>query len=185
MKRFWTVVGNSILFIAIALIVYFLARYAADNELVRSFAEQYGYLGIFGVSIFSGFNIVVPIPVSAFMPLFFSLGLNIIFVILVIAVGLTVADGVTYVLGLLGRRIVSPNSKILKRLYMFRDKNKYMPLIVLALFASFAPLPNEVLIIPMAFMGYRARHVIPIVFVGNIIFNSITAFGILAVVSLI
>lgn len=51
---------------------------------------------------------------------------------------------------------------------------------MLFLYAALVPFPNEILIIPLAFTGYRVLYILPPLLVGNGIFNLLAGFGIVS-----
>ena len=57
-------------------------------------------------------------------------------------------------------------------------RHRFLPLGLLFLYAAFVPLPNELLVIPMAFMRYSMAAVMTAVLFGNVIFNTMWAFGV-------
>lgn len=166
-----------ILFVVVILgIAFYFGKTASSNEAIQGLVSSYGYIGIFLLSIASGFNIIVPIPVISFLPLFIESGLSFWITIFVISLGLTAGDALGFFIGRIGREAVSAQSKkIIERLEYLRTKYQYIPLIVMFVYASLVPLPNEVLVIPLAFMGYKLKTLFPIVLIGNILFN--TLFG--------
>ena len=155
--------------------------HARENDLVLSFVAQYGYLGIFLFGIVSGFSLIFPIPLATFTPLFVEAGLNIWILVVVIACGMTIGDCVGYYLGSLGgKTFIHQNpSTIAAKLDKWKSKHKSLPYLLLFAYASFAPAANEVLVIPMGFLGYELKYILPAVFFGNIIFNALIAFGFL------
>lgn len=169
-------------------VAYWLARLAHDSETVRMTVASYSYVGVFTVSFISGLNLVVPLPAVAFLPVFIEAGLDYIWVAVVMSAGMTIADAVAYGFGSLGRKayvVAKGNGRAIRRIEGFRKRHKHGPLLALFAFASFAPLPNEVMVIPMGVLGYRLRHILPIVFIGNIIFNTLYAAGIIKVFELL
>lgn len=166
--------------IVIGLALWF-AQFARDSDFVKAMVLQYGYAAIFFISLISGFNILFPIPSPSFVPLFLESGLNLWITILVMTVGLTIADLLGFIIGKIGRNIAEgwKNQKIIKRLERLREKNFWAPIIFLFFFATSAPLPNEVVVIPLAFIGYQARHLFIPLFLGHIIFNTWTSFAII------
>lgn len=164
------------------------ALYAAlridDVAFVEPLIVSYGYVGVFLVSIVSGFNLIVPVPAITFLPLFTEAGLSSVLIVLVIACGVTLADSISFYVGRLGRGVVAEASKsagkVVQRLSRIREAYPRAPLAILFCFASFAPLPNEVLALPLGVLGYRARVIIPILFSGNLLFNTLAATGVLA-----
>jgi len=174
------------IFIGVLVIVlaFWLAQYAKDNESIRQVVSQYGYFGIFGIAIISGFNLAVPIPAISFLPLFLESGLGTWSTILVVSLGVTLADMIAFFLGKAGRHVF-PEGKIIKRIQKLGEKNVHSPILVLFLFASFVPLPNEVLGLPMGFMGYNKWHVLTAVFLGNFVFNTLYGLGVVNIFNLL
>lgn len=159
----------------------------SESEAVREIVAQFGYIGVLIIAAVSGFNVLVPIPAVALLPLFTASGLSFWPVIIIIALGMTLGDSIGYAIGAVGRD-VAERKNVESRWYTwlcnFQKKHTWGPYVVLALYASFAPAPNELIVIPMSFMGYPMRIMIPIMFVGNLIFNTLAALGIFALVGL-
>jgi membrane protein YqaA with SNARE-associated domain len=168
---------TGVVFVGMVCIAIFLSR----NEAVVDLVERFGYWGMFGASILSGFNVVVPIPIIAFIPVFLEAGLALWAVVLTITLGMTLGDSVGYLLGSTGRKLVHPlraRSRILELLDQFRNRHPLFPYLILLGYVAFAPAPNEVIVIPLSFMGYKLRYIFPIVLVGNLIFNTLVALGV-------
>lgn len=168
-------------FVTVALIILFgmwLGRVAMQNEIVSELVVRYGYGGIFIVAIISGFNIVVPIPAVAFVPLFVASGMDFAATVGVIVVGTTIADLVAYLLGRAGRELdVMKHAKMVRKLEAWRAKHYWKPIWAMGFWASFAPLPNEVIAIPLGLMGYPIAHVVAPLLVGNLVFNLLASYG--------
>jgi len=178
---------RALLLIFIVALIFYFSRFARESEFVRSFAENHGYLGVFVISIISGFNLAVPIPAVAFIPLFLESGLEFWVVIGVISVGVTLADSLAYFAGRVGKEIVAHSfeDKILIKLGNIRERYPHAPMFILFFFASFVPIPNEVLVIPLGFLGYRLVKIIPVVFAGNLVFNGLYAAGLINIFHLL
>lgn len=158
-----------------------------DSDFVSDLIRKFGYGGIFLIAVVSGFNLAIPIPAISFLPIFLSSGLNAFMAVFVIAVGMTLADFIGFLLGKTGRHMAlsALERKVVNKLDRFRDKPYWFPALVLFLFASFVPIPNEVIVVPMAFLGYRFTYILLPVFFGNIIFNSVYAIGAVNILKLI
>jgi membrane protein YqaA with SNARE-associated domain len=182
-------VKPAISLITVILVFYFafmLRDLVTESEPIKSFVAGYGYIGILVISIISGLNIIVPVPAIAFLPVFAATGLSLIVTVLVIGIGMTIGDSISFLIGKIGRNLISSakNKKIIVRLEKWQQKNRLIPFAVLFLYASFIPLPNEILVIPLSFIGYKFRQLFPWLLTGNILFNSLVAFGIMSVPSL-
>lgn len=178
LDRHWRVALRLLAISGVVAAVVWANLYAAEHELVRSATERFGYPGIFVAAAISGFNLLVPIPVIGFFPFFMEIGFAPIPTVAVIAVGMTTGDLVGYLLGRAARDVVTPREDgLVRRLESLRDRHPRMPLLIMFLYAAFAPLPNEILVIPMAFLRYPVAGIFLAVLAGNLIFNSLLAFG--------
>lgn len=153
----------------------------SQNDSVVGVVERFGYFGIFGLSILSGFNFIVPVPIVALTPIFLEAGLVLWLTVLVTTLGMTLGDSVGYMFGSVGRKLVTPSrahDKVVKWANQFKGRHRLLPYFVLLCYAALAPAPNEVIVIPLSFAGYKPKYILPIVFVGNLIFNIFAVFGI-------
>ena len=87
--KFWKTGLKIVFFLGIIIAALWLSYTAIENELIQELVLKYGYGGVFLTSLFSGFNIIAPIPIISFLPLFIVSGLNLWIIIFTIAVGLT------------------------------------------------------------------------------------------------
>jgi len=181
MSNFFKIVLRIAGLIGVIVLAFYLAYLASENEVIQEMVASYGYTGIFFVAIISGFNLLVPIPAASLIPLFIESGFSFWPSILVISLGMTTADTIAFILARAGKLIVTESfgKRIFERFSSLREKYYRSPLVFLLFWAAFAPLPNEILLVPAAFLGYSFKHVIPVVFVGNFIFNILFAKGLL------
>lgn len=165
----------------ILVLAFWAALNASSSSIISDIVFEYGYIGIFVVSVISGFNVVVPVPVVSFVPLFLEVGFNFWMVIATMVAGLTFADLLGYAIGRSGRELASSfhHKKIFRRLDNMKSKHYFAPIIALFFYASLVPFPNEILVIPLGFLGYRFIHVFIPLFLGNIIFTILTSFGVI------
>lgn len=170
-------------FLFVVSLAFYFADRAKESEAIREFVFEYGYLGSFVVAVVSGFNLAVPLPAVAFLPLFLESGLSFWGTIASITAGVTLADTMALLIGRMGREMVPDRKKerMLKRIERLRDRYYWAPPAVLLLYAVLAPFPNELLLVPMGFLGYRAIHIIPLLLIGNFFFNILYAVGIVSV----
>ena len=175
-RRSLTIAGRIAALVAVVALVVWVNEVAADNIHVVDAVRRFGYPGLFAVAAASGFNVVVPIPVVAFFPFLMEAGLAPVPTVLIIGAGMTVGDMVGYLLGRAGRKLVEKPSW-LRRLEALRDRHRLAPYVLLFLYAAFAPLPNELVVIPMALIGCRWFGVLGAALGGNLIFNSLAAAG--------
>lgn len=160
-----------LLIIAFVALTVWLATVEVEGAL-REFVLQYGYAGFFVAAFVGGFNLIVPISHIVFVIPLLNIGLNPWMLIVLGAVGATLADGVGYGVGWTGG---SAFPKILTRFRAWAKrtvtKRPYLAPVILFGWASLVPLPNEVLVIPAGVVRYGFFRTLFITFAGNIIFN--------------
>lgn len=154
--------------------------YAFQHDLVREATRDLGYPGVFLAAAISGFNLVVPIPVVAFFPFFMEVGLDPVPTVMVIALGMTTGDLVGYLLGRTARGVVRPREGgTIRKLESLRERHPRLPLLLMFIYAAVAPAPNELLVMPLAFLRYPVVGIFAAVLAGNLIFNGLVALGVI------
>ena len=168
--------------LAIAALVAFMVWVnlrAGDMEGARDAAAAAGYPGLLLASVVSGFNVVWPVPVAFFYPFFIESGFEPVPTLATIAVGMTGGDLLGYLIGSTTRDMSSYRlARFRARAEALHDRHRFLPLGLLFLYAAFVPLPNELLVIPMAYMRYSMPAVMAAVLFGNVIFNTGMALGV-------
>ena len=159
---------------------FWLGSIATENVAVQSLLATGGYLGVFLFSIINGFNVFVPIITASFIPALSIAGLEPFFLILVITAGMTIADSVAFFLARAGRAHISESgSSVARSILVADEKRHWAPLAILAAWAFAAPLPNEIVLVPLGLLGYRTYKVLPIVAAGNLAFNTVIGLGLI------
>ena len=177
---------QAVFVILIVIVALWLSKETLNNEMIQEIISTYGYYGIFAISAISGFNLVVPIPVVTFLPAFLASGLEYWYVIFTIALGMTTGDTFGYLVGKAGKTVMTRHMKgMMKNLTKWQKKNPRAPLLFLAVYSVFAPLPNEVVVVPLAFLGYELKKIFPIILTGNFIFNVLVSKGIIHIFNII
>lgn len=142
---------------------------------MRDFSIQYGYFGVFIISLIGALSIFFPIPYTVAI---FALGAIPSFDPLIIAaaagLGSAIGEFAGYFLGASGRRIISERYKK-KMDFLVRIFAKYGSVIII-LFAL-TPLPDDLLFIPLGVMRYSiAKAFIPAL-IGKFFMNLIIAYS--------
>ncbi len=152
---------------------------AGDMEAARAGAAAAGYPGLLLASVVSGFNVVWPVPVAVFYPFFIESGFEPVPTLATIALGMTGGDLLGYLVGNATRDLGHHRlAGFRARAEALHARHRFLPLGLLFLYAGFVPLPNELLVIPMAYMRYPLPAVMAAVLCGNLIFNTTVAFGV-------
>lgn len=162
--------------IAVVALVVWVNEAVAENVRVLEVVRRFGYPGLLAVSAVSGFNVLVPIPIIAFFPFLMEAGLDPVLSVAIIGIGMTFGDMVGFLLGRAGRKIVE-KPRWMARLERVRERHRIAPYVLLFFYAAFAPVPNELIVIPLALIGCRWYGVLGAALGGNLIFNSLAAAG--------
>lgn len=183
MNKLWKPAVEIMIIAVLILLALWSSKVAVENEFVRFFAHEFGYLGIFVASVANALNPIVQIPMVAFLPLLTNLGLDKWMIIGAITFAVFIVDVAVFILVKLGGKYVHG-----KR---FKDKDPgmknfykdsgWIPSFVLFFYEAAVPLPNELIIIPMAFKGYRLIPLMPAMLLGNLVFNILAAEGFIAI----
>lgn len=169
-------VGLIIFFVVVA----WFANQVKDNANVQDLVQHFGYVGVFILAFLSGFNLILPVPAITFLSLFTEAGLNLYIIITIMSVAMSLGDAIGYILGRFGREtLIQSPPAWLERIDTFLSRHRFGIPIFFYLFASFAPLPNEVVVIPAGVTKQKWWLVLIPVLLGNTTSNILIAFGIL------
>ncbi|MEM3672923.1 MAG: VTT domain-containing protein [Candidatus Bathyarchaeia archaeon] len=138
-----------------------------------NFANQFGYLGIFLISLLGSLSIFFPIPYTVVI---FSLGKTLDPVLIAVAAGLGSAVGEFsgYLLGWSGRKVISERYRR-KMGFLVKVFEKYGP-IAIFLFAL-TPLPDDLLFIPLGVMKYKIVKAFIPSLMGKFVMSLIVAYS--------
>ncbi len=136
---------------------------------------QYGYFGIFIISLIGALSIFFPVPYTVIIFTLGGLGVfEPVWIAVAAGIGSAVGEFSGYLLGFGGRKAISERYKkkmdVLVRLF-----NKFGP-IVIFLFAL-TPLPDDLLFIPLGVMRYSVVRAFVPALVGKFCMNLIVAYS--------
>jgi len=142
---------------------------------MKNFALQYGYLGIFFISLLGAMSIFVPIPYTIVI---FILGGLPSFDPLLIAVaagaGAAIGEFSGYLIGMGGRKVISDKYK--KKMDFLTKLFKKFGSIAIFVFAL-TPLPDDLLFIPLGVMRYSLLRAFVPALLGKFFSNLIIAYS--------
>lgn len=145
------------------------------SDWLRTFALQYGYLGIFLISLIGAMSIFVPIP---YQVVIFILGASSSFNPLLIAVaaglGSAIGEFSGYLLGVGGRKVISDKYK--KKMDFVTKLFKKYGSVAIFVFAL-TPLPDDLLFIPLGVMRYSLLRAFVPALLGKFLSNLIIAYS--------
>jgi membrane protein YqaA with SNARE-associated domain len=142
-------------------------------DLIYTFAQQYGYLGVFFTSLLGAMTIIFPIPYTLIIYLMGGF-LDPLFVAVAGGLGSAVGEFSGYVAGYYGRKIVSDKQQR-KMDYMMKLFDRYGSLGIF-LFAL-TPLPDDLLFIPLGIMRYKFLKAFIPCFLGKLLMSYILAYS--------
>lgn len=120
-------------------------------EWMEQFAHQFGYFGVFFISLIGAMSIIVPIPYTLVIYLLGSF-LNPFFVAVSGGLGSALGEFSGYVLGYYGRAVLSEERRK-KMDYMMKVFYRYG--FAAIFFFALTPLPDDLLFIPLGIMRYQ------------------------------
>jgi len=140
-----------------------------------TFATQYGYLGIFLISLFGAMSIFVPIPYPVVI---FILGglpsFDPLWIAVAAGIGSAIGEFSGYLLGVGGRKVISDSYK--KKMDFITKLFKKYGSITIFIFAL-TPLPDDLLFIPLGVMRYSLLRAFIPALLGKFFSNLIIAYS--------
>jgi membrane protein YqaA with SNARE-associated domain len=147
---------------------------------LQQFSVQYGYLGVFFVSLVGALSLVVPVPdaITVFTLAGLRVGGGWVFDPLLIAAAATVGSGVGqfsgYLLGVGGKKTIAgkyrKNADFLVRVF-----NRFGPVGIFAF--ALTPLPDDLMFIPLGIARYNPVKAFVPALAGKFLGSLIIAFG--------
>jgi membrane protein DedA with SNARE-associated domain len=119
---------------------------------MHSIASQFGYFGVFIISVIGTMSIVVPIPYTVVILYLGMQGWNPLFLTISGGFGSTIGEFTGYVLGYYGRRIMS-SERQRKMDYLLKLFGKWSPAAIFIF--ALTPLPDDLLFIPLGILRYN------------------------------
>lgn len=140
---------------------------------MEQLAYNYGYLGVFIISLIGALSIVFPIPYTVVIYMLGSF-LDPFLIAISGGFGSAVGEFIGYVLGYFGRIIIN-EEKRRKMDYMLKIFDRYGPIAVFLF--SLTPLPDDLLIIPLGIMRYNPIKFFIVCVMGKTLMCLIVALG--------
>jgi len=142
---------------------------------LQNFSMQYGYLGIFLISLLGSMSIFFPIPYTVVL---FTLGsietFNPILIALASGLGSAIGEFSGYLLGLGGRRVVSEKGRRNVE-FLLKVFGRYGALAIFIF--ALTPLPDDLLFIPLGVMRYGFLKAFIPAFLGKICMSLIIVYS--------
>jgi len=163
------------LVLAVFLIALIISLYFVNpEEIVNKIGARNGYILAFVVSLFGGFSAGGSVSFISLLIVLVAGGMNPIYLGLVSGISLAIGDMIMFYAGSKGRELIKGklNKGINRVASIFKKRRwleKMIPVIAYV-YISFAPLPNDVLILFLAAIKYPAKKMNVIIILGDITF---------------
>ena len=139
---------------------------------------DFGYLGVIMAGVIGGLNTVIPMPPAALTPLFVSLGLSFPIIVVMLTVGTLIADYVGFALGHVSREMMKLKHPRLFTFFLnLKERHHRIVTLTVFLYAAIMPIPNEIILIPLALSGIRFRFLLLPLLFGNLISQAALSYG--------
>jgi len=142
---------------------------------MQNLSIQYGYFGIFLISLFGAMSIFFPIPYTVVI---FTIGgikvFEPVWVAVAAGIGSTVGEFSGYLIGFGGRKAIS--GKYQKKMDFLMKLFKKFGSVLIFLFAL-TPLPDDLLFIPLGVMRYGIIRALVPALIGKVLMNLIIAYS--------
>ncbi|HUV98199.1 MAG TPA: VTT domain-containing protein [Candidatus Paceibacterota bacterium] len=143
------------------------------SDWMHSTALQFGYFGVFIISVIGTMAIVIPIPYTVVILYLATMeGWNPLYLAIAGGLGSAIGEFAGYLLGYYGRRIISAERQR-KMDYLLRLFGKWSPAAIF-IFAV-TPLPDDLLFIPLGILRYNPLKAFIPAFAGKLLMCYILA----------
>jgi len=169
-KEIFLIISLSLIFLYI--LIYYTCPILQEeinlfNKGLENFARSYGYLGAFIVSFAGAASVFILIPYPAFVFILTAAGLNIWLLSLLAGLGAALGEITGYLLGYGSGRLIDKDyaEKFERIRKIFSQRPKLIPFLVFIF--GLTPLPDDLLFIPLGFIGYSFKKAFLAGFVGK------------------
>lgn len=157
----------------------FLAWRFSTEDIVVFVGEEHAYAILFLSALLGGTSLFIPFPYYLLTFSFGALGISPLLLGIVAASGTALGDATTYYFGRKGRVFASSRMQAFFSRMLQTLTEKYPRFIPIGAFcyASVIPLPDDLIMVPMGVIKYPFWRIMPSLFLGKIVFNTILAFA--------
>jgi len=142
------------------------------SDWMHSIALQFGYFGVFIISVIGTMAIVIPIPYTVVILLLGMEGWDPLLLTISGGLGSAIGEFAGYLLGYYGRRIISAERQR-KMDYLLKLFGKWSPAAIFIF--ALTPLPDDLLFIPLGILRYNPLKAFVPAFAGKLLMCYILA----------
>ncbi|QSH39376.1 hypothetical protein JXR01_03710 [Candidatus Kaiserbacteria bacterium] len=155
-----------------------LFYFASPQDIVSYIGTENSYLVAFLFAATGGLSAITGSALYGLLATFAAGGANPWLLGLTGGLGIFISDSIFFYLARKGRDIIPPQWSV----WVLRIENvvqqcpKWLVLVLMYLYISFLPFPNDVLMIALVLGGYTYRTIVPVLFVGSITIALVASF---------
>ncbi len=137
-----------------------------------------GYLAVLLFAFVASMNIILPIPAVTFTPVFLTAGLSLLPIATALTLGTLLADLVAYIFGHYSAQGVARKyPRFSKKLTTYTITHKKLIIPLVFIYAAFVPIPNEVIVIPLALAKVPLKKIFLPLLLGNLLNQTLLAYA--------
>lgn len=175
-KTSHTLAAFSILLII--LLAIYVSTHLSQQTVLLEFIATWSYLAVAILGLISGLNVLIPIPAATLTPLFIAAGLTIPGIITALAFGTILADYISFLFGSCTKSILEARyPKLINFLHHLTTTYQSWLLPFVIFYAAVIPLPNEAILIPLAFSSIKFLKLLIPLIIGNTIHQLLLVHG--------
>lgn len=151
--------------------------YVSPSEIIDFIGIENGYVLVFISGLAGGISLFFPFPYYLFVLTFGAAGLNPYFLAIAATLGVVIGECTSYFVGHSAHFLISKTTS--EKLHKLRDwairKPKFLISMILFIWASIAPIPNDFFLVPFGVIRYPFLRIIIPLALGSLVFNTLLA----------
>lgn len=149
------------------------------TEIVDKIGVQNSYLALFIVASLGGVSSITSSSLFIFLSILAAGGLSPLLLGLVGGIGASIGDSLFFYIGTKAENIAPEkmSKKSEKISKIIQSKPKWVVPIMVYLYAGFAPLPNDIMTVPLGFFKYKYKKIIAPLILGNITYTILFSYA--------
>ncbi len=177
-RSVWPIISSVAILISFLLGAFWVAYLVSQSAAAQSVTLNFGYAGMAVFAVIAGLSGILPLPAASLVPAFVEAGLSLPLLVVALVVGTAIADIISYLVGWYGANPVQ--NRYPKTFHFFQrihQERRHLVTVFVFLYATFLPLPNEAIIIPLAIVRVPFRCLMIPLLAGNVISQTAMAYG--------
>ena len=168
-----------LIFFACLLIAWSIFLLFVDLEtMAETIGLQNAYLILFFVAATAGTSFLTSAGFYAIYGSYAAVGFDPVVIAIIGGLGMTIGDSIYFLFSGKVGDVVNENMWYEKVYIFFIKLPRWGVYLFTYLYASFAPIPNDILMLTLGVMKYNFRYILPIIILGNVTLLLLVAYGV-------